>query len=231
MTPRKFEVYGFSHIAALVLTALFVLCIVLIGRRIAGRGSDRVLSVTLFLIILAGMGLKLGFNWYNGKPSYPMQLCDWAAILTMFVLVIPSNRVFEPAYFWGMGGTFQALITPDVKLDFPDIKFFTFFLLHCGAVAGVFYAIFVKKLTIAQGGVKRVFIISQFYILSAISVNYLTGANYGYLSKKPSSASLLDFLGPWPYYIIGIEAIGLLLFVILYLPFFLKHRRGVNCCT
>lgn len=230
MTPGKFEVYGFSHIAALVITALFVICIVLIGRRISGKQSDRVLSLALVVIIFAGMGLKLGFNWYNGKPSYPMQLCDWAALLTMFVMVYPSNRVFEPAYFWGMGGTLQALITPDVKLDFPDIKFFTFFLLHCGVVAGVFYAIFVKKLTIARGSIKRVFIISQFYVLAALTANYLIGSNYGYLSRKPSSASILDFLGPWPYYIIGIEIIGLILFVILYTPFFIAQRRRVANC-
>jgi hypothetical integral membrane protein (TIGR02206 family) len=226
VTPVKFEVYGTSHITALTLTALFVLFIVLIGRRLSGKGADTALSLIIVMVILSGMGLKFGYNWYNGKPSYPMQLCDWAAILMVYVLIFPDNRVFEPAYFWGLGGTFQALITPDVKLDFPDIKFFTFFLLHCGVVAGVFYAIFVKRLAVSAGGVKRVFIISQLYIAAAIIVNYITGSNYGYLSKKPSSASLLDFLGPWPYYIIGIEVIGLLVFVILYTPFFISQRRG-----
>ncbi len=226
MTPGKFEVYGTSHIAALTLTALFAVFIVLIGRRLSGRGADTALSLILVMIILSGMGLKFGYNWYSGKPSYPMQLCDWAALVTAYILVFPDNRVFEAAYFWGMGGTLQALITPDVKLDFPDIKFFTFFLLHCGVVAGVFYGIFVKRLAVSAGGVKRVFIISQLYLAAAIIVNYITGLNYGYLSKKPSSASLLDYLGPWPYYIIGIEIIGLLLFVILYTPFFISQRRG-----
>ena len=226
MTPGIFEVYGTSHITALTLTALFVIFVVLIGRRIPGKGGDSILSFILVLVILSGMGLKFGYNWYNGKPSYPMQLCDWAAILMVYVLIYPGNRVFEPAYFWGLGGTLQALITPDVKLDFPDIKFFTFFLLHCGVVAGVFYAIFVKRLAVSKGGVKRVFIISQLYLFTALFVNNLTGSNYGYLSKKPSSASLLDFLGPWPYYIIGIEIIGLVLFVILYIPFFISQRRG-----
>jgi len=226
VTPGKFEVYGTSHIAALILTAFFVGFIVAAGRRLSGRGADVLLSLLIILVILSGMGLKFGYNWYNGKPSYPMQLCDWAALLMVYVLIFPGKRVFEPAYFWGLGGTFQALITPDVKLDFPDIKFFTFFLLHCGVVAGVFYAIFVKRLAVSKGGVKRVFIISQLYLVAALFVNYLTGSNYGYLSKKPSSASLLDFLGPWPYYIIGIEIIGLLLFLILYVPFYISQRRG-----
>ena len=222
----KFEVYGTSHIAALTLTALFVAFIVAAGRRLSGKGYDTALSLCIVMVILSGMGLKFGYNWYSGKPSYPMQLCDWAALLTAYILVFPDNRVFEPAYFWGMGGTLQALITPDVKLDFPDIKFFTFFLLHCGVVAGVFYSIFVKRLAVSAGGVKRVFIISQLYLAAAIIVNYITGSNYGYLSKKPSSASLLDFLGPWPFYIIGIEVIGLLVFVILDTPFFISQRRG-----
>ena len=31
--------------------------------------------------------------------------------------------------------------------------------------------------------------------------NRIAGTNYGFLNRKPSTASLLDVLGPWPWYI------------------------------
>ena len=35
----------------------------------------------------------------------------------------------------------------------------------------------------------------------ALIANAITGANYGYLSREPEGASILDLLGPWPVYI------------------------------
>lgn len=42
----------------------------------------------------------------------------------------------------------------------------------------------------------------------------------------PETASILDALPAWPYYIFYIEAIGLLSCLILHLPFALRDRRA-----
>jgi hypothetical integral membrane protein (TIGR02206 family) len=53
----------------------------------------------------------------------------------------------------------------------------------------------------------------------AAAVNLLTGSNYGFLRSNPALASLLDLLGPWPWYILWLEVLAVLLFTLLYLPF------------
>src|SRR6266851_10214417 len=46
-----------------------------------------------------------------------------------------------------------------------------------------------------------------------------TGADYMYLRAKPTSATVLDAMGPWPWYIGSAGLVGIALFVILDAPF------------
>ena len=45
--------------------------------------------------------------------------------------------------------------------------------------------------------------------------------------SPPAFPSLLDMLGPWPWYILVLEAIGAVAFVLVYLPYALRDSlRG-----
>ena len=58
----------------------------------------------------------------------------------------------------------------------------------------------------------------------AALVNWALGTNYLYLGGKPAGASLLDWLGPWPWYLLSVEALALFSFALWYLPF--ARRRA-----
>ena len=58
-----------------------------------------------------------------------------------------------------------------------------------------------------------------------VILNYVLDANYFYLNQKPKSASLLDYFGEWPYYIIVGQIVVIPLFLIIYLPFYIARRK------
>ena len=66
---------------------------------------------------------------------------------------------------------------------------------------------------------------TQVYVACAGLVDWLTRTNYGYLAAKPMHGSLLDFLGPWPWYVGSLELLSLVFFTVFYAPFWFADRR------
>ena len=46
-----------------------------------------------------------------------------------------------------------------------------------------------------------------------------------FLAERPETASLLDYMGSWPWYILGAALLALALFALLDIPF--RRRRAV----
>jgi hypothetical integral membrane protein (TIGR02206 family) len=154
------------------------------------------------------------------QKALPFQLCDWAMVVIVVSLLTGRERWLEVAYFWGIGGTLQAILTPDLKYAFPDVHFLTFFIAHSGIVVAIAFMMIVKKYRPHWFSIIRVFAWSELYFVVAITVDLLTGENYGYLLHKPASASLLDVLSSERVvYILQMHLLALVFYVVLYLPF------------
>jgi len=65
----------------------------------------------------------------------------------------------------------------------------------------------------------------QGYFVAMLLVNYMLGSNYFFISEKPPQGSLLDYLGPWPWYILVGEAIVFPYFFLIYIPFYFAKRK------
>jgi hypothetical integral membrane protein (TIGR02206 family) len=178
-------------------------------------------SLAALLVMNATMtyGTRLVTERFDARTWLPMHLCDWAAMAAVLALCLRWQWSYELAYFWSLGGTLQALLTPDIVADFPTIWFLVFFIGHGAVIVSVIF------LTLALGmrpwpqSLLRAFLWSNVYVLCAGLVDYLFNANYGYLREKPQRGSLLDYLGPWPIYIGGLEIVAAIVFFVLYAPF------------
>lgn len=157
----------------------------------------------------------------------PLHLCDIAAMVAGFALITRSHLLCSLTYFWGLAATFQALITPSLVLGFPHLPFFSFFLQHYAIVATSLFLPVVDgwrpKDPLWKSPVE-IYFWSVLYLLFALAINTWLGTNFGFASRPPETPSLIDHLGPWPWYLISIQALALVIFFLLALPF-LKGGR------
>jgi hypothetical integral membrane protein (TIGR02206 family) len=159
----------------------------------------------------------------------PLQLCDWGMAVVIVAMWTGNQRWFEVAYFWGIGGTLQAVLTPNLRFGFPDWRFISFFTSHCGIIIGVVFLMLTQKYRPYPRSILRTFLWSEFYFVVTLIADELTGFNYGFLLHKPEAFSILSFLSDSrPLYLLQMHGVALLFFLGLYAPFAVVDlvRRG-----
>jgi hypothetical integral membrane protein (TIGR02206 family) len=230
---EPFVAFGASHFVVMALTVIVPAGLAIITRRLRSEDFVRAVSFTFAAGLIATWivwyWLIAARGWISAQTLLPVDLCDWATIATLATLLRPNQRSYELAYFWALSGTLQALVTPELYYDFPDLRFIIFFAFHGGTIAAVLFLTLARGMRPHRSSLPRVVAWSLLYLLSALTVNRLFGANFGYLSAKPTKPSMLDAMGPWPTYIAELAGVGILYVFVLYAPFFvadrLKRRR------
>ncbi len=220
-----FEHFGRSH-----LVALGVIAGISFGFPLWARSwpEERIRQVARWLAI-GLVAYRTGYipvvAWIYGDPVrdlLPLHICAILYYLAAFVLWTRDQLGYEIAYFWGMGGTLQALLTPEMNRPFPDPTFWSHFAGHGALLMAIFYATIALKLRPVPGSILRALVATLVYAALLLPLNLLLDTNYMYLIAKPASASLLDFLGPWPWYIVAAIGLAAVSYVVWYLPFLIS---------
>jgi len=180
------------------------------------------------MIAFLGVVLRMLVLWLEGsftiEEELPLHLCRVLGLAAPFVMYSRNRELLGVLYFLVLAGTLQANITPDVDGDFPSMRYLTYWMMHSALIVLPFYAIYVYKLKIVWVDLVRSFVYINIYFGLISLLNWLIGSNYFYTHAKPASKSLLDVFGPWPYYLLVTYGIGIILILLLYLPWYLKNR-------
>jgi hypothetical integral membrane protein (TIGR02206 family) len=163
---------------------------------------------------------------FSPKTSLPLALCDMAALVAAAACWWRVPVLVELTYFWGLAGTLQAVITPDLNQGFPHLVFFQYMVGHLGIVVAAFFLVVGLRIAPRPGAVLRVFAITLGYTAFVGLVDAASGANYMFLRSPPGEWTLLRVLGPWPWYIVSAAGVALVLLVALDAPFWRGRARG-----
>ncbi len=177
--------------------------------------------------LVLGWGLVINeLFWWRFRYSHegihlgnlPLQLCDitlWASAIACITLYRP---IVELAYFAGLAGAGMALITPDLWSPWPTYPAIYFFVAHGGIVIAAAVLVFGRISPLRANAIWRAYGLLLAYAVLVGLFDRLSGANYMYLCRKPKNASLLDALGPWPWYLLPAAGTALALFLLLWIP-------------
>ena len=227
--PPRFQLFGPAHLTVIALTAGLPILFWATARRPERTGYRKAirfgLAGLLFANWIAYEIQRAAVGQFTPAGALPMQLCDWAMIASIAALITCRPGVYEVAYFWGLAGTLQAILTPNLQEGFPSAWFISFFVAHCGIVVAVLYLTLVEGLRPRRWSIFRIMLWSEVYLAVALIVNWLTGANYGFLSHRPQGKSLLDYTSTnHGLYLLELNLLALAFYLVLYFPFWLRDR-------
>lgn len=230
---RAFVPFGLSHAVVVVVLAAVAAVLIVLGRRHRGTAAQlrtsRVFAVifALFLGPLEFYYLSPG-QWGIGH-SLPLQLCDLVAFTAIWALWSHSATAFALTYFWGLTLTVQGLVTPQLNgPDFPALEFIMFFGLHCLVVWAASYLTWGVGLRPDWRSYRVAVLATIAWGVVMFAFNSAAGTNYGFLNAKPPAASLLDVLGPWPYYLLSELLLGAIVWALITLPWLRRPTPALS---
>jgi hypothetical integral membrane protein (TIGR02206 family) len=219
-----FTPFGLAHWTVILLTVVLPLVLALLVHRTKSHILERSIRFAISALLLINYAAYLIVARHFGATTWtrvlPLQLCDWAMFVIIGALWTGNRRWLEVAYFWGIGGTLQAIITPNLRVGFPDLRFISFFVAHSGIIIGVIFLMLIYGFRPRPMSIVRTFLWTELYFVIAFTTDWFTGENYGFLLRKPEAFSLLSFLSDsLPLYLLQMHGLALLFFCLLYAPF------------
>ena len=217
-----------EHLVTLGVIAVCIAALVTVVRLRPGNWNVAACRALAVLIVVNECGwwvwLGIQHTWSAGY-ALPLQLCDVVAFVAAAALWSRRQVLVELTYFWGLAGTANGLISPDVPVHFPHYLFFQYFIAHGTIVAAALLLVVGLRIAPRQGAVLRVFVLALALMVVDAGANLVTGGNYMYLRRPPGVPTLLDLMGPWPWYIVASMIVAVAIFAALNLPFYLGRRR------
>ncbi|MCB5237780.1 TIGR02206 family membrane protein [Niallia circulans] len=221
-----FELFSVSHLVMIGILITGGVLLAVFRNDIENRSG-----IVRFVFFLLLLGLEAMYHYWmykdrlwNATFMLPFHLCSISLVLCLLLLITKWELVFQVVYFIGIIGALMAIVTPELFFGYPHFRYFHFFVTHILIISTCLYFVLVHQYKPTKKGLFLSFAFLNSCAGLAWMVNKYTGGNYMFLASKPANGSLFDYLGPYPYYVLVLEVVALLLFLALLIPF--RWKRG-----
>ncbi|MFQ5752493.1 MAG: TIGR02206 family membrane protein [bacterium] len=221
---HAFDLFGKQHLLIIFIILALTIGIPYLVKKAHSERITRIVAFTLATILLLTKVGEPVYRIITGRSwltLLPLHLCDIGGFLTCIMLINRNYFLYELNYFWALGGTVQAVLTPDLIAGYSNMDFLIYFTMHGLIIISAIYATVLFKLRPTLKSIWRTFLTTLLYTLVIIPVNLLLNANFLYIMHKPKNPSLLDCLGPWPWYELSLVFLCPMIFFFYYSPFWI----------
>jgi hypothetical integral membrane protein (TIGR02206 family) len=202
LLARRFEQYGPSHWAVIAVFAIGAVALVWTGRRQTEHQARRLGRILGALTALVYAAILIYVLTPPTLDSVPLQLTDLATVVGAYALWSQKQWAYALTYYWGLVLSTQALISPALQSpDFPHYQFLAFWAIHLMVVWAAIYLTWGRGMRPDWRDFRIAVTVTVGWAVVTFTFNRITGTNFGFLNRKPSTASLLDLMGPWPWYV------------------------------
>ncbi|MFC9760937.1 TIGR02206 family membrane protein [Rhodococcus jostii] len=224
---REFTAYGPSYWAMIALFVVGAAVLVWLGRR-QTESQARRLGRVLAVLTAAIYGATLVH--FSIPPtiggSVPLRLTDLATVAAACALWSRAQWAYALTYYWGLVLSTQALISPVLTgPDFPHYQFLAFWAIHLLVVWAAIYLTWGRGMRPRWRSYRFTVLVTIVWAAVTFTFNRVAGTNYGFLNRKPATATLLDVLGAWPVYLLSATTLILVVWALMTWPWERVRRR------
>lgn len=226
---REFTAFGLSHWVVLIVFAVGAVVLVALGREyrdaLAARRVERAFAVAMLALLLVIQGHTIAAA-RSLPEAAPLHISDLVSLAAVYALWSRRHWPFALTYYWGLLLSTQALVSPVLQgPDFPGRDFLVFWGMHLLVIWTAVYLTWGIGLRPNWHDYRTTIAVTTCWAVIALVFNSITGTNYGFLNRKPEIASVLDVLGPWPWYLVPEIALVLGAWALMTWPW---QRRGAQ---
>ena len=217
MADTGFRLFSWGHLLLLLLLPVLAAVLGWWGRRnrVAACRIRLVLGWLLLADAVTWYAWNIAHGWFRFPGQLPLQISDLVTWVAIFAALTLNQWLFEIAYYIGFTTAYLTLITPDLYAPVWTYASIRFFIEHSGTVLIALYLVWSRLKRPRPGSWWRAFLVMNVYAAAIIAFNFDFGTNYFYVMTKPQQPTLLDYLGPWPFYLLVVDAVALAIFRLL----------------
>ena len=224
MPSQPFVIFGNAHLITLFIIIAIAIVFPLIVKT---RPVSQIILITKIMgVTLISLEFIKPLIWHYSMDFpwielVPIHMCNLSTLFIGIFLITKKRLFFEVAFFWGIGGGINALITPDIPNSFPDPQYILFFFGHGLLIIAIAYACISLANRPTLNSVKNGIYFSLITLPVIYFINKILGppANYWYLGSKPVGDSILNLFPAPPLHIPVLIIIGVFLFFLIYSPY------------
>lgn len=216
------DLFGPVHLVTMGVLVAIGVCLIragMTGDEDRRRRLRFAMGAAIVLLLALRHTWKASVGLWTLQNDLPLHLCAAMAWLTVYGLWTRHLWTLRLMYFFGVAGAVQAVLTPDASHGVLHVAFYETMASHGIAVIAGVWAVTVEDYRPKARDPWLALGLLNVYAVAVYPINRVLGSNYLYLIDKPPTASILDVFPGWPWYILLVEPVAIVLFLALRLPF------------